>query len=244
MNEAPAPPPAATNPHLIYLLLLLSLTTGLIDAITVLGLGRVFTANMTGNVVFLGFAAAGAPGFVVLPYVAAIATFLAGAAAAGLFRQLYRENEPGSWLLHASVLEASLLWLAAAVATSFDIEAQQPAAALFAIIALTGFAMGFRNGIIRQLKVPDLTTTVLTLTLTGLAADATLGGGANANWRRRIGSVAAIFVGAVLGALLVLGFGLVGPLILAGALGLVGTSACSLFSHAGRTSRRPPVAEV
>jgi uncharacterized membrane protein YoaK (UPF0700 family) len=236
MHEPPALTPSATSPHLIYLLLLLSLTTGLVDAITVLGLGRVFTANMTGNVVFLGFAAAGAPGFQVLPYVAAIATFLVGAAAAGLFRQLYREDEPGSWLLHASVLEASLLWLAAAVATGFDIEAQQPATGLFAIIALTGFAMGFRNGIIRQLKVPDLTTTVLTLTLTGLAADAAVGGGANANWRRRIGSVAAIFTGALIGALLVLSYGLVGPLILAGALGLVGTAACSLFSGADRTS--------
>ncbi len=237
MHEAPIPTASATSPHLIYLLLLLSLTTGLVDAITVLGLGRVFTANMTGNVVFLGFAAAGAPGFQVLPYVAAIVTFLVGAAAAGFFRQLYREDQPGYWLLHASVLEASLLWCAAAVATGFDVETQQPAAGLFAIIALTGFAMGFRNGIIRQLKVPDLTTTVLTLTLTGLAADAALGGGANANWRRRIGSVAAIFIGALLGALLVLSFGLVGPLILAGALGLVGTSACSLFSRADRTPR-------
>jgi uncharacterized membrane protein YoaK (UPF0700 family) len=234
MREAPTPTASTTSPHLIYLLLLLSLTTGLVDAITVLGLGRVFTANMTGNVVFLGFAAAGAPGFQVLPYVAAIVSFLVGAAAAGLFRQLYQEEQPGNWLLHASVLEASLLWCAAAAATKFDVETQQPAAGLFAIIALTGSAMGFRNGIIRQLKVPDLTTTVLTLTLTGLAADAALGGGANANWRRRIGSVAAIFIGALLGALLVLSFGLVGPLVLAGVLGLVGTAACSLFSRADR----------
>jgi uncharacterized membrane protein YoaK (UPF0700 family) len=135
MHEAPTPTASATSPHLIYLLLLLSLTTGLVDAITVLGLGRVFTANMTGNVVFLGFAAAGAPGFQVLPYVAAIVTFLVGAATAGLFRQLYRDNEPGSWLLHASVLEAALLWCAAMVATRFNVETQQPAVGLFAIIA-------------------------------------------------------------------------------------------------------------
>jgi uncharacterized membrane protein YoaK (UPF0700 family) len=43
---------------------------GLVDAISVLGLGKVFTANMTGNIVFLGFAAAGAPGFTVAPYLA------------------------------------------------------------------------------------------------------------------------------------------------------------------------------
>jgi uncharacterized membrane protein YoaK (UPF0700 family) len=44
------------------LLRLLSLTTGLVDAVSVLGLGKVFTANMTGNVIFLGFALAGTPG--------------------------------------------------------------------------------------------------------------------------------------------------------------------------------------
>ena len=47
----------------VPLMLLLSFVTGLVDAISVLGLGKVFTANMTGNVVFLGFAAAGAPNF-------------------------------------------------------------------------------------------------------------------------------------------------------------------------------------
>jgi uncharacterized membrane protein YoaK (UPF0700 family) len=231
-DDAPSPGQAANSSHLIYLLLLLSVTTGLVDAITVLGLGRVFTANMTGNVVFLGFAAAGAPGFLVAPFVAAIASFLLGAAAAGRFRKLYQQDAPGSWLLHASCIEASLLWIAAAVATGFDVAAQQPAGGLFSIIALTGFAMGFRNGIIRQLKVPDLTTTVLTMTLTGLAADAATGDGACANWRRRIAGVGAILAGAVIGALLVLSLGLVVPLILAGALGLAGTSACSLFSSA------------
>jgi hypothetical protein len=63
--------------------------------------------------------------------------------------------------------------------------------------------MGFRNATIRQLKVPDLTTTVLTLTLTGIAADTPLTGGANPNLVRRIGSVASIFVGAAAGAWLV-----------------------------------------
>ncbi len=50
-------------------------------------------------------------------------------------------------------------------------------ATLFAIIALTGLAMGFRNATIAMMKVADLTTTVLTLTLTGLAADSTAAGG-------------------------------------------------------------------
>src|SRR2546428_10237842 len=65
------------------LLLVLTVTTGLIDAVSVLGLGRVFTANMTGNVVFLGFALARVPGFSAARSLAALAAFLAGAVIGG-----------------------------------------------------------------------------------------------------------------------------------------------------------------
>src|SRR3989441_10510031 len=65
------------------LLLALTVTTGLIDAVSVLGLGRVFTANMTGNVVFLGFALARVPGFSLVRSLAALAAFLAGAVIGG-----------------------------------------------------------------------------------------------------------------------------------------------------------------
>ena len=74
-----APKPSSPLPGL---LLFLSATTGLVDAASVLGLGKVFTANMTGNIVFLGFAAAGTPGFAVAPFVVAIATFMLGAVCA------------------------------------------------------------------------------------------------------------------------------------------------------------------
>ena len=63
--------------------------------------------------------------------------------------------------------------------------------------------MGIRNATIRKLAVPDLTTTVLTLTVTGLAADSSLAGGGNPRWQRRAGSVIAMFVGAGLGAVLI-----------------------------------------
>lgn len=237
MQDAAAIDRQAENPHLIYLLLMLSMTTGLVDAITVLGLGKVFTANMTGNVVFLGFAVAGTPGFNVGPYLAAIASFLLGAAVAGRFRSFHLKGHPGSWLLNASMVEASLLWIAALLAVHFDIPAQQPAAILYAILALTGLAMGFRNGIVRQLKIADLTTTVLTLSLTGLAADSHVPGSGGGSRRRRLAGAIAIFLGALIGALLVLSFGLVTPLVLAGALALAATSACTLLTprapHAG-----------
>jgi len=70
------------------------------------------------------------------------------------------------------------------------------------LIVLTALAMGVRNATVRKLAVPDLTTTVLTLTLSGLAADSSFAGGSNPRWQRRIGSVAAMFAGAASGALL------------------------------------------
>jgi len=216
------------------LLLLLSVTTGLIDAISVLGLGKVFTANMTGNIVFLGFAAVGTPGFHPLSYVVAIGAFLGGALLAGRIGKAMTNRPLRRWLIGAALLETAALWIAAALALDFDMAAQSPTHALYGIIALTALAMGFRNATIRQLKVPDLTTTVLTLTLTGLAADSALAGGSNPNAGRRIASVLAILLGAALGAWMVTRGGLVPPLLLAGALILAGTIACSLHPVANR----------
>lgn len=223
----------ATSP-LIWLLLLLSVTTGLVDAISVLGLGKVFTANMTGNIVFLGFAASGAPGFRVAPYIVAIASFMAGALVAGRVGKRHVGAPLRRWLIIAASVEAALLWIAAGVAVGFDVATQTPDASVYIIIALTGIAMGFRNATIRQLKVPDLTTTVLTMTITGLAADSTAAGGTNPNWARRIGSVIAILAGAAIGAWLVTRGGLVVPLILAGALIVAGTLVCALHPVASR----------
>lgn len=223
-----------TTSPLPWLLLLLSVTTGLVDAISVLGLGKVFTANMTGNIVFLGFAASGAPGFKVAPYISAIASFMIGALIAGRVGKHHAGLPLRRWLLTAASVEAVLLWIAAGVAVGFDVATQSPDTSVYVIIALTGLAMGFRNATIRQLKVPDLTTTVLTLTITGLAADSSAAGGANPNWARRIGSVTAIFLGAAIGGYLVFHGGLVAPLLLAGGLVFAGTIACMLHPAASK----------
>ena len=220
------PSPQSETSPLPWLLLLLSVTTGMVDAISVLGLGKVFTANMTGNIVFLGFAAVGTPGFAPLSYVVAIIAFMGGALAAGRIGKGHAGLPLRRWLMIAALVEAGLLWAAAAIALGFDVASQSPGARLHAIIALTAIAMGFRNATIRQLKVPDLTTTVLTLTITGIAADSRLAGGGNPNWGRRIGSVVAICLGAAIGAVLVARGGLVTPLILAGGPVLAGTLAC------------------
>lgn len=220
-----ADPNTASSP-LPPLLLLLSVTTGLVDAVSVLGLGKVFTANMTGNIVFLGFAAAGTPGFTVAPYLVALGAFLAGALVAGRVGTHLAGQPLRRWLVVAAVIEAVLFGVAAGIAAWAGAMGMLPETSVFAIIALTAIAMGFRNATIRQLKVPDLTTTVLTLTLTGIAADSHIAGGRNPNIGRRLAAVAAILLGALVGALLVNRTGLAIPLALAGLTVLIGTLAC------------------
>lgn len=222
---------------IVFLLLALTATTGLVDAVSILGLGRVFTANMTGNVVFLGFALGGVPEFSIARCSAALAAFLLGAAFGGYFGNTLAAAGHARWLTIISVIEAALLFAAALVASNgYDAEHLSPVTHLYAMIVLTGVAMGLRNATVRKLAVPDMTTTVLTLTLTGLAADWSLVGGANPRWGRRLGGVAAMFCGAVIGALLVTHFGLMAALLLAG---LLVVAATVVFARTSSTKMVP-----
>ena len=193
------------------LLVLLTTVTGVVDAVSYIALGHVFVANMTGNVVFLGFALAGAPGLSAPASIAALGAFLLGALAGGrIATRLGGHNGLGS----------RRRWRPAGGATIIAAIAGQPVSdgARYALIVPLGVAMGIQNATARRLAVPDLTTTVLTLTLTGIAADSRLAGGTGGNAARRLIPVAAMFVGALLGALLVIEADLVLPLAIAAAL--------------------------
>ena len=69
--------------HLVRALIGLTVVTGLVDAISFLGLGHIFTANMTGNIIFLGFAVSGAPGISAARSIAALCAFAAGSVCGG-----------------------------------------------------------------------------------------------------------------------------------------------------------------
>jgi uncharacterized membrane protein YoaK (UPF0700 family) len=73
----------------------------------------------------------------------------------------------------------------------------------FALIALTALAMGTRNAADRKLAIPDLTTTVLTLTITGIGADSSFANGNNPRLGRRVEAVVAMFLGAAFGAVII-----------------------------------------
>ena len=124
------------------------------------------------------------------------------------------------WLVTVAVAEAGLLFAAALVSVGIKIGSGTASSAVYGAIVLTAVGMGLRNATVRRLAVPDMTTTVLTLTLTGLAADSSLAGGSNPRIVRRVASVLLMFIGAAIGALL-LRFSLPLPLVLSGALALV-----------------------
>jgi uncharacterized membrane protein YoaK (UPF0700 family) len=195
------------------LLLMLTIVTGMVDAVSFIALGRVFVANMTGNVVFLGFAVGGAPGLSPWASIVALGAFLVGALAGGRIAR-YLETHRGRHLAGAAAFGLGLMLVAIVVAAAA--EHPRSGAPRFALIMLLAAALGTQNATARRLAIPDLTTSVLTLTLTGLVADSTLGDDRKVSPLRRILPVGAMFVGAVVGAVLVLNVGLTAPIALAG----------------------------
>jgi uncharacterized membrane protein YoaK (UPF0700 family) len=179
----------------------LTVVTGLVDAASYLKLGHAFVANMTGNVVFLGFALAGASGLSTAASLVAIGAFLLGAFGGGWLGARNAAHR-GRVLRAASaaqgpvMLVALLLALSAAEPLDRDVR--------YALIALLALAMGVQNASAQRIAVPDLTTTVLTRTLTGLASEAGLIGGSGSKLGRRIVAVGAMLLGALAGGLLAL----------------------------------------
>jgi uncharacterized membrane protein YoaK (UPF0700 family) len=197
-------------------LLALTFTTGLFDAVSYLALGHVFTANMTGNIVLLGFGIAGSGGLPVVAPLVSLAAFLLGAGTGGALVKHTGERHP-ALVTRALGIEASLIAVAAVVAAAAAVGPGN--APGYALIILMAFAMGVRNAAVKRIAVPDLTTTVLTMTLTGLAAESRPAGGSGKGSIRRVAAVLAMLVGALCGALL-LKVSLFAPLALASLLAL------------------------
>lgn len=181
------------------LLLALTIVTGLVDAVSIIALGRVFVANMTGNVVFAGFALAGVPGYSGLGSVFALVGFVAGATGGGVVLLRTTRNR-GKLLRNAVCIEFILTLGALAIVLALD--TVLPGPAQYAAVLLLSFALGIRNAVVRHLAVPDMTTTVLTMAITGIGADFKKRDTASA--LRRGLSIAAMLLGALIGAVLIL----------------------------------------
>jgi uncharacterized membrane protein YoaK (UPF0700 family) len=213
-------------------LILLTVVSGVIDAFCYLALGHVFVANTTGNVVFVGFTLAGAPGFSLWASLLAIAAFLVGALAGGMLT--HRTTTPRKTLLFIAV---SYQFGAVSVALIVGLTVQgnftEPVGRAVTI-ALLAVGLGIQNAIVRALAVPDFTTTVITLTMAGIAADSRLAGGPGSRLGRRGLSIVAIGIGATAGAALEIRVGPLAALGLADALIAIALVGTWRFSRATR----------
>src|SRR5260370_25894780 len=192
-----------TEKAIAYALLVLTAVTGLVDAVSFLSLGHVFTANMTGNIVLLAFATAHVSGLSIARSLTALLAFLVGAVLGGRVMARASADAQIRFAVQAFLLEAAFLLAASLCAIGYRRDLPEHSFQLFALIALTALAMGTRNAAVRKLAIPDLTTTVLTLTITGIGADSSLAKGNNPRLARRLESIAAMFLGAALGAVVI-----------------------------------------
>ncbi|MDV3133525.1 YoaK family protein [Mycobacterium sp. 29Ha] len=180
-------------------LLLLTFATGLVDAVSVLELGHVFVANMTGNVIFLGLWLAPRTVVDVTAALVALVCFVAGAVFGGrLARHLDREVH--RWLGITLSLEVVMLVTLSILAGTGVLDYRDHTK-LFLIAGLA-IAFGIQNSTARQFGIQELSTTVLTTTISGLGFDSRLAGGTGDREKLRYGVVFTIVAGATLGATL------------------------------------------
>jgi uncharacterized membrane protein YoaK (UPF0700 family) len=227
----------------VGLMLTLSFSTGIVDAVGYLGLDRVFTGNMTGNVVILAMGLTGAGHLPVVGPVVALLGFVLGAIIAG--RAL--RGVPKGWSRRdTTVLTVVAALLVVAVLPTIALPATPyPAWIGLPVTALLGTAMGMQGGTARHIAVADVTTIVVTSTLAGLAYDSWLGRRTGQPWLRRLSAVVLIAAGALVGAALLqvrfwVALGLAALLLVAvAALGHLGQRSAPVAEERDRAAAAP-----
>ncbi|MGI5401709.1 YoaK family protein [Streptomyces sp. CA-135486] len=182
----------------------LTITTGMVEAVSFLALGPVFTAVQTGNTLFLGFAVVGAGGFSAMASTASLVGFAAGALL-GARLESGMNVRGRRWFVVGLVAESVLLGIAGLVAWQIERLDEPLSSRHYGVAALVALAMGMRSVTTLRASVADLPTTRVTRAMTALFGASTLGfdtkipSGAGAELRRAA-SVGAMFAGGLLGA--------------------------------------------
>lgn len=219
---------AATAQRNLILMLVLTFATGMIDAVGYLGLDRVFTANMTGNIVILGMALTGTASLPVVGPIIALLTFMVGAGVSGRLLRSARAGWSGLSTTSFALTGGTVLVIGLATVAVHPVP-RTPWGDF--VTGALGLAMGVQAACARKIGVKDVTTVVITSTITGLAADAPFAGGSRENWGRRVLAVVLMLAGAAAGALLLhihIALGLIVP----GAIVLAATGVGHVRRHA------------
>jgi uncharacterized membrane protein YoaK (UPF0700 family) len=215
-------------------LLVLTVGTGAVDGVSYLALDRVFTGNMTGNVLFVGFGLVGAADIPLLNNLVALLAFVLGAA---LGSRLTRRDAGGPVRLPRSSMVVQLVVVVGMFALAgvwFGV-GHLGTTVMIVVTGLLALLLGAQAAAVRHTGIRDLSTVVVTMTMVNLAADSRLAGGAGAAWFRRIGAIVTMGVGAVAAALLIRHLGGPYALLLAGLLIGAGTL---LLARARRADQR------
>jgi uncharacterized membrane protein YoaK (UPF0700 family) len=181
-------------------LLLLTVSTGVIDADSYLALDHVFTGNMTGNVLFIGFAVAGVAGIPFFNNSIALLGFVTGTIIGG--RIVGRGHPKTLPRVSALTLAAGGL-LALALATTWTVLGKLDQPVLLVLTFLLACVMGSQVSAVKPIGNSDVTTIVVTNTLANLARDSRLAGGRFDNWIPRLLAVLAMGVGGAVGAAII-----------------------------------------
>jgi uncharacterized membrane protein YoaK (UPF0700 family) len=198
-----------------------------VDAVSFLGLGRVFTANMTGNLVLLGIAIGQGQLAGSVRSVIALAGFAVGVAIG--VRVTARTESPAVWPPSATLALLVEFGLLAAFLAGWEIAGDRPAALLLdALVALSAGAMGMQAAAARRLHVTGVTTVFVTGMLTSLIADLATVGPGRSPWRLWAASLTALVIGAVVGAMLSMVWRPGAPLVAALLVGAVIAAATRL----------------
>ncbi len=221
------------------MLLALTVLGGVVDATSILRLGHVFVATITGNLVFVGLAVAGARGFSIFPPALAIGGFVVGVVIGARACQAARS--------HRGLAVRNVLAVKAVLATAVTLTAVVTGGRLAVgvrdtMLVVLAASMGAQLALIRHLKVPDLLTVVLTLTITGVLTERGDGWNDPAVLRRGL-ALLAFVVGVVFGGLLIRFVTLAAATSLAlGIIVVVGIAAHLVSQDSGSwsTPRSPP----
>jgi|SRR5690554_112448 len=186
-------------------LLVLTAGTGAMDGVSFVALDRVFTGNMTGNVLFIGFGLVGVEGIPALNNAVALTAFAIGAVAAARINRGARSGPllPISSLVVIATgisltLACTVIWL------SLGAIDDRLMLVFTAVLATT---LGAQAAAVKSIGMRDLSTIVVTMTTVNLATDSRLAGGRGQAWKRRIGAIITMAVGGSLSAALALWFG-------------------------------------
>ncbi len=188
-------------------MLVLTVVTGLVEAVSLLALGPVFTAMQTGNVLFLSFGAARAGELPALPSAVSLVAFVAGVLC-GARMEAAAEARGRRWFVIGLAVEAALILVAAGIGWGLAPRYGAPAGRHLTVAAVLALAMGIRTLTIMRSKVPGVPTTLVTRSMTAFLGGSLLGQGSalgygSAAWVRRGLAVPAMFRGGMSGALLV-----------------------------------------